>query len=113
MRDFPRLYIAPELGEFRGQTIVFERDLQREQPFGERLAARCGQLRALQRRRAKCFDKVSVVLEDSEIFQPLRLALTGLTVSPGIFDVLQTLGRQRSVARIDAAIRYITKRDAA
>jgi glutamyl-tRNA synthetase len=27
------------------------------------------------------------------IFQPLRVALTGLTVSPGIFDVLQTLGR--------------------
>jgi glutamyl-tRNA synthetase len=42
-----------------------------------------------------------------KIFQPLRVALTGLTVSPGIFDVLQTLGRERSLARIDAAIRYM------
>src|SRR6185312_5417440 len=28
-----------------------------------------------------------------KIFQPLRLALTGLTVSPGIFEVLVLLGR--------------------
>ena len=42
-----------------------------------------------------------------KIFQPLRVALTGLTASPGIFDVLLTLGRERSLSRIDAAIRYI------
>jgi glutamyl-tRNA synthetase len=38
------------------------------------------------------------------IFQPLRVALTGLGVSPGIFDVLLMLGRERSLARIDAAV---------
>jgi glutamyl-tRNA synthetase len=39
-----------------------------------------------------------------KIFQPLRVALTGLAVSPGIFDVLLLLGRDRSLARIDAAV---------
>jgi glutamyl-tRNA synthetase len=39
-----------------------------------------------------------------KLFQPLRVALTGLSVSPGIFDVLLVLGRERSLARIDAAI---------
>ena len=39
-----------------------------------------------------------------KIFQPLRVALTGLSVSPGIFDVLLMLGRDRSLARIDAAV---------
>jgi glutamyl-tRNA synthetase len=39
-----------------------------------------------------------------KIFQPLRVALTGLGVSPGIFDVLMLLGRERSLARIDAAV---------
>ncbi|HEU4993216.1 MAG TPA: glutamate--tRNA ligase [Gemmatimonadaceae bacterium] len=48
-----------------------------------------------------------------KLFQPLRLALTGQTVSAGIFDVLQVLGRDRSLDRIDAAVRFITKRDAA
>ena len=34
--------------------------------------------------------------------QPLRAALTGSTTSPGIFDVLELLGREESLARIDA-----------
>lgn len=43
-----------------------------------------------------------------KIFQPLRVALTGLSVSPGIFDVLVLLGRERALARVDAAIRHLT-----
>ena len=39
-----------------------------------------------------------------KIFQPLRVALTGHSASPGIFDVLLLLGRDRSLARIDAAL---------
>jgi len=48
-----------------------------------------------------------------KIFQPLRLALTGVTASPGIFDVLVMLGRARSLARIDAAVQFLDRnRDA-
>jgi len=36
-----------------------------------------------------------------QIAQPLRAALTGRTVSPGIFDVLEVLGRDESLARLD------------
>jgi glutamyl-tRNA synthetase len=42
-----------------------------------------------------------------KIFQPLRVALTGLAASPGIFDVLLVLGRDRSLARIDDALAYL------
>ncbi|MDH3743204.1 MAG: glutamate--tRNA ligase family protein, partial [Hyphomicrobiales bacterium] len=35
-----------------------------------------------------------------KIAQPLRAALTGTTVSPGIFDVLVVLGRDESLGRI-------------
>ncbi|MDZ3831215.1 MAG: glutamate--tRNA ligase [Sphingopyxis sp.] len=38
-----------------------------------------------------------------KLAQPLRAALTGRTVSPGIFDVLLLLGRDISLARLDAA----------
>jgi glutamyl-tRNA synthetase len=38
------------------------------------------------------------------IFQALRVALTGQSASPGIFDVLVLLGRERSLARLDAAV---------
>ena len=37
-----------------------------------------------------------------KIAQPLRAALTGSTQSPGIFDVLALLGKEESLARIDA-----------
>jgi glutamyl-tRNA synthetase len=42
-----------------------------------------------------------------KLFQPLRVALTGLTVSAGIFEVLALLGRERSLARIDDALEYL------
>jgi len=41
------------------------------------------------------------------VFQPLRVALTGLAASPGIFDVLLVLGRDRSLTRIDDAIAFL------
>jgi glutamyl-tRNA synthetase len=34
------------------------------------------------------------------VAQPLRAALTGRTTSPGIFDVLETLGKEESLARL-------------
>jgi len=42
------------------------------------------------------------------MFQPLRVALTGLTVSAGIFDVLMLLGRERSLERIDDAVNFLS-----
>ncbi|MGI8618307.1 MAG: glutamate--tRNA ligase [Gemmatimonadaceae bacterium] len=43
-----------------------------------------------------------------KIFQPMRVALTGLSVSPGIFDVLLMLGREKSLARIEWAMARLT-----
>jgi len=39
-------------------------------------------------------------LKLGKIAQPLRAALTGTTVSPGIFDVLEVLGKEASLGRI-------------
>jgi glutamyl-tRNA synthetase len=44
-----------------------------------------------------------------KLFQPLRVALTGQAASPGIFDVLLLLGQDRSVERIDCALRHIQR----
>ena len=35
-----------------------------------------------------------------KVAQPLRAALTGRSTSPGIFDVLEVLGREELLARI-------------
>jgi glutamyl-tRNA synthetase len=39
-----------------------------------------------------------------EVYQPLRVAITGTTVSPGIFESVALLGRAETLARIDAAL---------
>ena len=38
------------------------------------------------------------------IFQPLRVALTGTTVSPGIFETVALLGREETLARVRNAL---------
>jgi glutamyl-tRNA synthetase len=40
-----------------------------------------------------------------DVFQPVRVALAGTTVSPGIFETLQVLGRDEALSRIDAVLR--------
>jgi glutamyl-tRNA synthetase len=39
-----------------------------------------------------------------QLFQPLRVALTGTTVSPGIFETVALLGRSESLARVGNAL---------
>src|SRR4051812_40467201 len=43
-------------------------------------------------------------VKPKEVFQPIRVAISGTTVSPGIFESLTALGRQEALARIDAAL---------
>jgi glutamyl/glutaminyl-tRNA synthetase len=39
-----------------------------------------------------------------QLFQPLRVALTGTTVSPGIFETVKLLGRDMVLERVDGAL---------
>jgi glutamyl-tRNA synthetase len=39
-----------------------------------------------------------------DVYQPLRVALAGSTISPGIFESLALLGREETLRRIDAAL---------
>ena len=68
---------------------------------------------ALARRRASTRPVVAQTLEalvrsravkPREVYQPLRVAITGTTVSPGIFESVALLGREETLRRIDAAL---------
>jgi glutamyl-tRNA synthetase len=43
-------------------------------------------------------------LKPRQAFQPIRVAVTGSKVSPGLFESLELLGRDEALARLDAAI---------
>jgi len=46
-------------------------------------------------------------LKFGKIAQPLRVAITGSTVSPGIFEMLLALGKEKTILRIKNAIQMI------
>jgi glutamyl-tRNA synthetase len=45
-----------------------------------------------------------LAVKPREIYQPLRVAISGGTVSPGIFESVALLGRAETLARIDTAL---------
>jgi len=42
-------------------------------------------------------------VKPGKLYQPIRVAITGTTVSPGIFESLSALGKERAVERIEVA----------
>jgi len=42
------------------------------------------------------------------LYQPIRVAITGTSISPGIFESLAALGRERTLERIRAAIERLS-----
>ncbi len=46
-----------------------------------------------------------------DIAQPLRLAITGRTVSPGLFEIMEILGKTTVIDRITKAIQYIRNKN--
>lgn len=50
-------------------------------------------------------------IKGSAIIHPTRLALTGKTVSPGLFDVMAVLGKERCLERLQKAIDFIRDND--
>jgi glutamyl-tRNA synthetase len=64
---------------------------------------------------AESFDEQSVevaleaivtsrAVKPGEVYQPLRVAISGTTVSPGIFESVALLGREETLRRIDRAL---------
>lgn len=47
--------------------------------------------------------RTAVGVKKPQLFMPIRIALTGRKDSPGIFEVMEVLGKERSLARLAAA----------
>jgi glutamyl-tRNA synthetase len=95
-------------------TGVAEDEAARERWLGERGVSMLGEARA-QLASSDGFDTTAVqaaltsVIErhqakPREVYQPVRVAIAGTTVSPGIFESVALLGREETLRRIDIAI---------
>ncbi|HQJ10166.1 MAG TPA: glutamate--tRNA ligase, partial [Deltaproteobacteria bacterium] len=63
-------------------------------------------------RREQIEESVKGILEETGLkfkvlAQPMRVALTGKTVSPGIFEIISTLGEERVIPRFRKALDYM------
>jgi len=47
-------------------------------------------------------------VKPGQLYQPIRVAITGTSVSPGIFESLAVLGKDRSVERIERAVQRLS-----
>ena len=87
--------VEPEPAELDGAAPVLSRAaeaLEHVEPFGaERIEAALRQLAE------------ELELKPREAFQPIRVAVTGSRISPGLFESIEVLGRDESVARLRAA----------
>jgi glutamyl-tRNA synthetase len=123
----PRLRAACEIAQEKAQTLdevwalirfLFEPPVEDEKAWRKVMGD--GALAALEAVRAALdevaeFDSAAVegALEPlperldakpGKVYQPIRVAITGTSVSPGIFESLAALGREESLIRIDAAV---------
>ena len=47
-------------------------------------------------------------VKPGKLYQPIRVAITGTSVSPGIFESLAVLGKDRSIERIERAVERLS-----
>ncbi len=57
----------------------------------------------------RCFKNVmkETGLKMGKIAQPIRVALTGTTVSPGIYEIIEVLGKDKTLPRLQKAVKFI------
>ena len=59
---------------------------------------------------------IKILAEEAELklgklAQPVRVALTGSTASPGIYEVILLLGKAITLKRLNEAVSFIEKQD--
>ena len=109
-----------------GARFYFLEEITYDEKVGEKFLRLdvLGLLEDLQTRleKASQFDQPSLekifmaFLEENKIklkkvAQPLRVALTGNTASPGIFEVMEVLGKEKVIARLENAITHIRSKE--
>ena len=122
-----RLRAACEIAQEKAQTLeevwplirfLFEPPVEDEKAWGKVMKEGSGRVarggrrgarapsspssrRRSRRRWRRCWS--ASTLKPGRLYQPIRVAITGTSVSPGIFESLAVLGRERSLERIRAA----------
>lgn len=111
-RDVRFYFEAPAAYEEKGAKKLFKADAL---PPMQLLMDKIGRMDAFTH---EALEQVFLaVMEETglklgKIAQPVRLALTGSTVSPGIFEIIEVLGKEETIKRLGAAVAWINENQA-
>jgi glutamyl-tRNA synthetase len=126
------LRAACEIAQEKAQTLdevwnlirfLFEEPVDDPKAWAKTMKENAGELLAAARdalAAAPAFDLAAVEaalaplperldVKPGKLYQPIRVAITGSTVSPGIFESVSALGREQAVSRIEAAIERLSR----
>ncbi len=108
VKDFvdkcPYFYLAPETYD----PEVLKKRWTKEAP--ERLKILVGELSRLERPGKGEYESAlhraadTLKIKPSELIHPLRLAISGMGIGPGLYDILVILGKDETIRRINLAI---------
>ena len=97
------------VGPYFGEAVTFEEEAAKKfltpavAPVLAKLAARFEALPSFSKQRwEEAFKKLveEEGMKLGQLAQPVRVALTGRTASPGLFEVMEVLGRERTLSRL-------------
>ena len=97
------LFEPPVKDEAAWSKVMKDGTLPSLEAAREALAAGAGDFTAEEVEAALSPLPEALGVKPGKLYQPIRVAITGTTVSPGIFESLAVLGREQSLARVDAA----------
>ena len=107
MKDMLHFYFVEEVEyDTKGVKKFFKKDIL---PILEKIAKDLREIPLEEEPLEKYFrglaEETGIKLKN--IAQAVRLALTGRTVSPGLFEIIKILGRETTLKRLERAIEYI------
>ena len=106
--ELAHIYLSDEISiDTKDQAKFFTSAIQ---PMLARLRERLAQLQAWEATEIQGAFEAVIREHDltlGKIAQPVRVALTGSTASPGIFETVEVLGRERTLRRLNQALKYI------
>ncbi len=104
-RSSPNLYAPELLVPKKGEPADARRALERARALISELDDADFSADVLEQRFREAADAEG--MKAGDFFTPVRVAVTGRTVSPPLFASLELLGRERALARIDAALKRL------
>lgn len=109
--DLLSYFLSPELEPYDPALLVPKKSTREETLNGLEAVRRTlptvdlGDEEATEARFRALADELG--LKPGMLFMPIRVAVTGRTQSPGLFETLRVIGAERVRTRIDAAISYL------